>query len=394
VGFKAIELALYSRESSEWVEWMKNSLVAGGIDLPSEETCLLFAGKAVRMAEQVRRVCKHQPRSLRSKLIQAGILHQCLMRQLELRAKSRPASFLKLPALDLVDFVQKHGSMEYTFEATDGHRYRVNFGIKQRQAALATQVICLELARQMLVPVRPAGLMFVSRSLATRAGVLRNCACLSHNLFCRCGDMLCCFGVREIEHIEVDGDGNPIAPYGPKAFSQMTGRLVFDILVLNTFWEKPVFVNADRSASPIFADFSHCLMDTDWPRFLVATKREPPIYTHWADKIKRYEQLDCWIKRAEQIDLQQICEIAMKLPAYWYCNQPGLVVAVIEKLAERVRDLRGILHNLVKNGYFSNLRNTTAQAKKLAQLTTRFHERQRDVREFQAGSRSQRCLAG
>jgi hypothetical protein len=108
-------------------------------------------------------------------------------------------------------------------------------------------------------------------------------------------------------------------------------------------------------AEPFFRQFSHGLMDADWARFLKATYREP-VPVVFASRVKSYEQLEVWIKRIEQIDLDRICEVAMKLPPAWYGHKPMLVAAVTTKLGERRRDLRESILRLIRAGRFPSIR--------------------------------------
>ncbi len=83
VGFKL-------REFYDWVDWMKRDLAGSGVDLPSEEMCVLFAASSVRLADGIQRIYSHVPASVRSMLIQAAILHQCWTRQVKFRPKDNP----------------------------------------------------------------------------------------------------------------------------------------------------------------------------------------------------------------------------------------------------------------------------------------------------------------
>jgi hypothetical protein len=360
-GDTTLELEL--REFSDWVEWIKCNLASGGVDLPSEETCVLFAAASVQLANRVHRVCGHLPTSLRALLIQAAILHQCWTREVGLRVRQRPIAALgpKAPILDALDLVRKSRSSEYRAVASDGHRYTIKFPMPVgREMALATEVICFGLATEMGLPVPPVSLVRVDTEMAARAGVLRDWD--SDALSSVDGiDTLSCFGVREIAEVEMGERGKLHLPMSSRTSRWLAGATVFHILTLNAIFEKQVFCGLKGRAEPIFRDFSHCLMDTDWVRFKKATYREPVAYAAPASKVKSYEQLEVWVRRIEQIDLQRICELVVKLPGNWYQNKPMSVAATIEKLGERILDLRRSILHLINTGYFTGIQKPHAR---------------------------------
>jgi hypothetical protein len=350
-GDVAVELKL--REFSDWLDWMQRDLVLGGIDLPSEETCVLFAASAVRLAERLRPLCRHLPARLRTLLIQGAILHQCWNRQVTLHIRRKPSSAMVqlLPALEALDFVRKYNNHEHVMECGDGHRYLVRFPEPDRDTGLATELICLEVARDMGLPVPHASLVLVSRELASRAGILHNCRAseLSNNVFS-------CLGLRvDAEDLVLDESGRPELAMSPRSVRFMRGALVFDILTLNSISAGPIFRSFDGRAEPIFRDYRHCLMDSDGKRFLKTTYREPVRRVSISDSVKSYEQLEVWVRRAEHIDLQRIWGLAFKMPAEWYGYNPMLITSVLEKLDQRIQDLRRSILFLIKGSRFPGI---------------------------------------
>jgi hypothetical protein len=349
-----LELELH--EMPYWVQWIKNDLVHAGMDLPSPETCLDFIRAALDVARRVRRVSGHLPASLRSVLIQSTILHQCWIRQTAVHRKNRSRIQLStINCLDAMEFVSRIGSKEYVMTTSDGHDYDVQFPTAQRIVALATAVICSELARAMGIPVPLVGLIQVSDRLAARAGVQSVIGRITASAFDSDG-VLPCLGMRSMEMLDLDHRGRPVAiPLHPRTFGLLAGATVFNILILNTIQQRQVFRVLNGKAEPVLTDFCHCAMDADWPRFLKAGLREPIACAPLTHKISSYEQLEPWVRRAEQVDLDRICEIAIKLPAEWYGHKPALVPAVMEKVHQRIGDLRETIFHLIHAGYFNSI---------------------------------------
>jgi len=373
---------------------MKTNLPLGGMDLPSEETCVRFAARSVWIAERVRRICRHFSPSLRATLIQAGLLHQCWARQVKLRTNGgRSAPLVSpLPRVDALAITQRHSAGVYSVECSDEQQYRVILPLSGKETALATQLLCLETAHGMGLPVSPVSLILLNRGIAANAGIQRDCrtTCLSKDAFCPCGQVLCCLGIREFEKVKVGPDGRPKLPLSPRAVRYTVGRMVFDLLVLNTIPEVPAFRNVNGRAEPLFGDFGHSLLDADWPRFLRATYRERVPLPQVSTKIRSFEQLEVWIRRVDQVNLDAISEPVFKLPSYWYNNRPTLVSAIVSKLSERRRDLRGIIHYLVKSGHFPGIQKSMhrEQPANLQELSSNVH----NLTEFRLLPRERRLV--
>jgi hypothetical protein len=341
----AVELKF--EEFSHWREWIRNDLVLGGLDTPSEEICLLFATRAVTLTDTLFGHCDkmEDQKSIRNQLIQALILQLCWGRELELHKKSKLRQQLDptLPSLEGRELIaRKHN--ECVMEASDGHHYSVTFPSLGSETALATQMICLELARVLGLPVPKARLILVSSQLALRAGIHPDYAARNNS------KSFNCLGTRmEPEQLGISSANERHLPISLRSSRYISGALMLNVLTLNLIPEELTFRAIDGHAEPFFRQFSHCLMDADWDRFVKAKGCEqvPMVF---ADKIKSYEQLETWIKRIEQIDFEHICEIAIKLPPEWYDYKPTLIAAVINKLSERSRDLRIVILRLIRIG--------------------------------------------
>jgi len=161
-------------EISEWLNWMRRDLPAGGVELPGEDTSDLFATSAVRLAYRIRNLCRHLPASLRTKLIEAAILHQCWKHRMNLQKKLR-AICAGSPAIDIAQaatLIRGRPDGECLMEAADGCKYVVKFPKCYGDTALATEIICLALAKQMGLPVPAASVIVVSHSLARNSGLM------------------------------------------------------------------------------------------------------------------------------------------------------------------------------------------------------------------------------
>ena len=339
-------------EISQWFDWMKYELPPGGIDLPSEETCVLFAALSVRLAERVRRLCRHLPGRLRTLLIQAAILHQCWNRQLRLQSRFKEvAGRARTVRVDqAVKFVRRLPRDEYLVEAGDGNEYVVKFPRSDCETLLATETVCVELARQMGLPVPSSRMILVSRKLAGELGLLND----RWAQFVRDG-CFSCLGLRSIRELKAEENGKPPVRLNPKTFRYLTGAIIFDILTLNLIGRPPAFHDVNGRAEPIFMDHSHCLMDADWSRFLKATYREPVARSPIAHKVRSCAQLEPWLRRAQNVDFTRLWELVFELPPEWYGEQRVFVTSVLHKLEDRTRDLRRIVRYLIHTGFFPNV---------------------------------------
>jgi hypothetical protein len=350
-----IAAGLEISEISEWLDWMRQELSLGGVDLPGEETCVLFAASSVRLAERIRYIYKHLPDTLRSLLIQAAILHQCWTRQLKLQGKLKKITdgVRELSLGEAVNFIRRRNTDEYLTEAADGHQYIVRFPRSDRETALATELICLELARDMGLPVPSSSVILVSRKLASEVGIVVE----RRTRYIANGSFFSCLGLRvDIDELKIADNGRPEVRASPANFRYLTGALVFNILTLNLIQRAPVFHHRSGRAEPIFVDHSHCLMDADWSRFLKATYKEPVPLTQLAEKIKSFEQLEPWLRRARNVDFDHIWELTFKLPPVWYGGRRMVVTNVMRKLEDRARNLRHSVEYLIETGNFPNIR--------------------------------------
>jgi hypothetical protein len=82
---ESVEDVSYEVELSEWFDWMRREIKQGGIDLPTEETSVLFAARAMQLSSRLRGIYRHIHNPLEHKLVQSVIVFQCweLQKQLQ-----------------------------------------------------------------------------------------------------------------------------------------------------------------------------------------------------------------------------------------------------------------------------------------------------------------------
>ncbi len=350
----AVDPGFLLQEFSDWLYWMKREVTVCGIDLPSDEMCVLFAASSVGLADRVHKIYSHVPRSLRTKLIQAAILHRCWTHHVEFRRKGSGRDVVSggLPVLDALDLSGASTSADPSVVATDGHNYKIRFPRPApRDMELATEVICFLLAREMGLRVPEICAVRVKPQIASRVGILGRARQHGGLVALGSGDF-CCLGVRHVDEAVVDHEGNPLLPLGPAGARHLAGAVTFHVLTLGAVSEKRVFRDSNGHVEPIFTDFRHSLMNANWPRFVRATYRQRVAYSCSAKGISSYEQLEPWLRRAGRVNVERICETVVKLPGDWYQGNPMAVVGVLEKLRERVGNLRRTILNLVDRGFF------------------------------------------
>lgn len=354
----ALELA----EVSEWLDWMRTELAAGGVDLPGEKTSVLFAINSVRYADRVRSLCRHLPDTLRSRLIQAGILYQCWKRQRELCGRARAPVFnphwpLQLmPAVRCITKLDEDGKP--WFEGADGFRYVATcIPRPERKYAPATHCLCAEFARRLGLPVPPVTAILVEggmRRELEHAGLLRNHSQSGLLMAVRaCANPEFSGGIKQ-EPGCWDPGKLVQTKVARRAAAYRLGGLIFDILTLNLMPKPPVPLAANPQRA-VFMDQSHCFMDANWSGFLSADYKEPLQPAWEAVEVRNWASLEHWLQRIDALDVHPLWELAFQLPPEWYANDRILITKVLEKLASRCWDVRRTLHYLVRAGRFPNL---------------------------------------
>lgn len=344
------------REVSEWVDWMEQELVPAGIDVPGASTCFKFSASSVRLALCIKGTYRHLPSTLRSRLIEASLLHQCWRRSVELSKKGRVfTSDQSLPVVEGRDFLGGGEGGHKLIVAADGHEYAVRFPAQDRGPALATEVIGFELARRLGLPTAPMALVAVNDHLAASAGfpVARpDCSAQRRGM----SATLPCLGIRRVQTIETDDEGRPVRPLSARARSLLVGAAVLQILTADQSAQGPCFVAPKGHSEPVFNDYTRCLCGGDWERFLKEDYVPASVNNSVLRWVRSYHQLEHWIVRAESLDAERLCEMVIKLPSTWYGLRPMKMARVIERLGERARKLRHTVIHLIDTGFLPNMR--------------------------------------
>jgi len=335
-------------EISEWLDWMRRELPVAGLDLPSDETSVLFAARSVDLARQ-----HHLPTAYRHEFIQASLLRQCWLRQKKLRenVKVYYPSFHKLAAYHATKYLGRWNG-QCLVQATTDTRYVVEFPRSNEETALATKAVCIELARRMGLPVPSYSVILVSRDLARSAGITSG----GWPRYWVTGGFFVCLGLMVTRNLVSFDKSLPTHRLDQTHTKQVTGSMVFDILALNLLQETPLFrVQHKRQVAPVFLYQSHCMMDANWSRFLRSSHKELPGISPTLSEITSTEDLNLWIDRARKVDFNRLWELAFALPAVWYGEHRVLLTAVLRKLEGRAASLRKSVHYFINNGFFPNL---------------------------------------
>jgi hypothetical protein len=360
-----IERTLELAEVSEWLDWMRTELAAGGVDLPNEETSVLFALNSVRYADRVRSLCYHLPDTLRSRLIQAGILYQCWKKQRQLCQEGRAAVPLQRWQLQIMPGVRHIRQLDddgkHLFEAADGFLYVATCVAKpERKYAPATHCLCAELARRLGLPVSRAVALAVDKSLLTKLEDVMG----GPRDYSKTRLFMAVRSAASPVEITAQSQAKPACANGNNSAGAKTrkrhaayrmGSLIFNILTLNLS-PKPPMPPAAGAQESALTDQSHCLMDANWNSFLSAGYKEPLLPEWGAVEVRTWASIQPWLRRLDGLDVHPLWEIAFQLPPEWYANDRILITRVLGKLASRCWEVRRTISYLARAGYFPNLK--------------------------------------
>jgi len=345
-------------EISEWLDWMRRELPRGGVELPNENSSVLFVANSLRIADRIRPLCRHLPIAMRSVLIEAAILHQCWSYQQKLW-KGFPSA--RRPGLRTVEgrryLRQISDEGHHVIEAHDGIQYVVRFASDSRKNTLATEAVCASLARFLHLPGVPTFVVTIDAKLR------RNLEATGLDSFEDHRNPGPGLGFRYSNpSAENVGDGGRRSQSGSPLRQSPIGCLIFDILTLNlNLTPSPTtFRSVTGLVDLIFVDRSHCLMNTDWEKFRYTGYAEPIAQSEIARRIHTFSQMESWISCAERLDLHGIWELAFQLPPQWYGGDRMAITRVLDKLAERMWTLRRSVHAFVDRGYFPNIKKAPA----------------------------------
>ncbi len=350
-------------EVSEWLEWTTREIGRGGVlQSPSDENSVLFAARSRRLATRIERLVPHLPSSLRSRLIEASIVYQCWNEQKLRQEKvevARSNRHRVLPVVQAIRHVNRLNGegRHHIFEASDGLMYIVKFPNSTRGGrALATEMICTELARGIGLPVPAAAIVWVSAALIKETASLRYEAG-GEIIPYKAGP---CFGSHFISDHTPTIDGRiPIEFRGyARNLHLFAGALAFDIWTLNLASRQALFTvdhrRGRRTAQTLFIDFSHCLSDANWDIFREAQVTDPPGFQWVAGSLKSSKLFSSWFRRIGDFPSEQIAEIGFSIPAEWCQGERLCLARALERLIKRRWTVSNTLQHLQQTRYFSH----------------------------------------
>lgn len=343
--------SLLVAETSEWFDWVRRELPLGGINLPDEETAVLFIAHALHLADRTHGAYRHLPDTLRNKLLRAAIVYQCweLQRNLRERAKWPPRP-RTLPSVTATSYLRPLGTSgrHHLVEANDGIRYVVTIPSGLWTETLpATEVICSELARLMGLSAPGSAIVVTSPRLLRLADESRPNYLKPKP---RYSGELCC-GFRYIEPLPEAVDSSVEGPsLGRVNRFLLLGALVFDLWVANLGSGNYVFAlnQTTRRPDTVFFDHSHCLTGGDWSRFVgFAGHLQPCLPVRLAPTDVRH--LRRWIRRISKVDMNPLWELMFEMPPNWYGGRRAQLAEILDKLTCRRGWLNSEVDDLLRS---------------------------------------------
>jgi hypothetical protein len=347
-------------EVSDWFDWMRREITQGGISLPNEETSVLLIARALHLESRIQHVYRHFPTGGRHTFIQSAIVYQCWQRQKEIQVHAkwpRTRSNGLLRGVEAIRYIRPIGyGRHHLVEASDGFQYLTTLSSGLYTDTLAaTEMICNELARLMGLTVPGAAVVAISPELLRLADMARPDSQSDKH---RRSTDLCC-GFRYMDSGAPAPESGAEEPHvGRRILRQFFGALVFDLWTLQLSPRKWL-LTADPATGrlePVFVDHSRCLMGTNWSEFFSSTFQSVPSPQPVARKVTHWKQLEPWLKRIDNLDLNPVWDLVFQMPPRWYGDRRRHVTDVLGALQCRTFDLRRAVHYLAQIGYFANFK--------------------------------------
>jgi hypothetical protein len=351
--------ALDVTEISEWFDWMRREVSLGGIELPHEETSVSFAGHALRLRDRLRTVYRHLPIPLDDRLVESAIIYQCWQLQREARKKlnwPEASTARSLSAVEAVRYMRPVGDEwgYHVVEASDGFNYSITVPSGFcNETAPATQVICNRLAKLLGLRVPDVKVVMVGAALLRRANDKRPGR--AHRPLQRSPEL--CAGFRRDDSTLSSVPECERPPLTARNLRDLMGTLILDIWTLTTSPRRwtTAFTEATGRIDCALLEGSSGLSGGDWGVFLVSTSQTSVARHAVALRVKRWQQLEPWLRRVEALDLNSIWELAFGMPTIWHGGQRHILANVLDKLCRRQWDLRQAVYHFMQTGYFPAL---------------------------------------
>jgi hypothetical protein len=348
--------AMEAAEASEWFDWMRREIAEGGLNLPDEETSTLFAIKALHLSCRLRAIYRHLPAKLAVVLVRSAIIYQCWEWEKTYQQRAKwPGQHGRHPlrVIEATRYLGKGENSDHQIvEANDGRRYVVTVPAAHgfcSHTTAATEFLYNELARMMGLPVPDvAAIAFGSKVLREmRGGSPRTIASVKA-IAPYCGFTQVSDALLETSSLQSSAKRR-----GEPSHRLAIGALVLDIWTLNL---------APRTWAPELSSYTglfratlvgngKCFSGSEWSDFLKSDHHSLPAVQGAAATVKRFGEFDIWRKRASDLDLNPLWEVAFRMPPEWYGSNRPLLSIVLNKLGCRKWDLVRSIHNFMDVGY-------------------------------------------
>jgi hypothetical protein len=348
--------ALDVTEFSEWFDWMRRELPLGGIELPHEETAVSFAGHALQLRDRVRSIYLHLPVPLGDRLVESAIVYQCWKLQRDSRAKSKWPETNRANTLSPVDAVRYirqvgDGWGYHLVQGGDGFNYIITVPSGfSNETVPATEIVCNRLAKLLGVTVPDARVVIIDAVLLRRGHDTRPGR--AHRAPRRSPEF--CVGFRQPSTPPAHPSDHEGTALTARNRRDLMGALVFDIWTLNMCargWAAAFSGITGRTECTLVDDIGG-LSGSDWGLFLNSTYQSLPAPQVIGAKVTRWTQLEPWLRRVRELDMNPIWELVFQMPALWYGGDRRGLTSVLDKLSMRQWDLPRAVHHFIQAGYF------------------------------------------
>lgn len=346
----------FIRDVAEYVEWMNRELPIGGINLPPEETQVLFAARAMQLADRVQHVCRHFPEKWRRSFTKASILYRCWAHAYELQLRTRRNITYDNNCLRVVRATNVLKELNadrkwFLMEADDHQVYIVKLPTSA-QGVLGTELICTEAARLFGLPVPPAAVIILTRELLDSCQESVATVNKTHPRKSISGvGLRVGAGTREIIHEE-----SAIAALNHCSRRTAASVLIFDIWTLNLITDRQVINEFDPTSGKkqlIFVDKTRCFSGADWSRFNCCDYNEPIPFHPAARRITSWQAVEPWLRKIDSFPHKRLWDICMHMPPCWYGDDKRKLAHVLFQFMERGDKMRRIVARLAKEGFFT-----------------------------------------
>jgi len=137
---------------------------------------------------------------------------------------------------------------------------------------------------------------------------------------------------------------------GVRNLREFAGALAFDKWTCNANGRQALFHRRarERRYSATFIDQGFCFNAGEW-RFVDAPLRGVYARNLVYQEVTGWESFEPWLTRIEQVEAQQVWEIAETIPPEWYEGDVEVLERLVEKLTERRSGVRDLIETFRKS---------------------------------------------